>query len=85
MVDLFAEPIRAELIPGYHSVRQSAMDAGAIGCGISGSGPALFALSDSLEIAKQIGATMVDAFKKAGLKSTAYNTPIHTKPPEILD
>ena len=85
MVDLFAEPIRAELIPGYLSVRQSAMDAGAIGCGISGSGPALFALSDSLEIAKQIGATMVDAFKKAGLKSTAYNTPIHTKPPEILD
>ncbi len=85
MVDLFAEPIRAELIPGYHSVRQSAMDAGAIGCGISGSGPTLFALSDSLEIAKQIGATMVDAFKKAGLKSTPYSTPIHTKPPEILD
>jgi homoserine kinase len=85
MVDLFAEPIRAELIPGYHSVRQSAMDAGAIGCGISGSGPALFALSNSLEIAKQIGATMVDAFNKAGLKSIAYSTPIHTKPPEILD
>ena len=85
MVDLFAEPIRAELIPGYTSVRQSAMDAGAIGCGISGSGPALFALSDSLEIAKQIGATMVDAFKNAGLKSTAYSAAIHTKPPEILD
>ena len=85
MVDLFAEPIRAELIPGYNSVRQSAMDAGAIGCGISGSGPALFALSDSLDIAKQIGATMVDSFNKAGLKSTAYSTPIHTKPPEILD
>ena len=85
MVDLFAEPFRAELIPGYPSVRQSAMDAGAIGCGISGSGPALFALSDSLEIAEQIGITMVDAFKKAGLKSIAYSTPIHTKPPEILD
>ena len=67
MVDLFAEPIRAELIPGYNSVRQSAMDAGAIGCGISGSGPALFALSDSLKIAEHIGITMVGAFKKAGL------------------
>jgi hypothetical protein len=38
-----------------------------------------------LEIAKQIGVTMGDAFKKAGLKSIAYSTPIHTKPPEILD
>ncbi|MBT4828681.1 MAG: homoserine kinase [Candidatus Marinimicrobia bacterium] len=85
MVDLFAEPFRAELIPGYPSVRQSAMDAGAIGCGISGSGPALFALSDSLKIAEHIGITMVGAFKKAGLKSTAYSTPIHKKPPEILD
>ncbi len=85
MVDLFAEPVRAELIPGYKSVRQSAIDAGAIGCGISGSGPAIFALSDSIETAEKIGLIMVNTFKNAGLESTAYSTPIHTKPPEILD
>jgi len=85
MVDLFAEPIRAELIPGYHAVQQTAMDYGAIGCGISGSGPSLFALSDSFEKAEKIGANMVKAFKKAGLNSAAYHSPIHTHPPEIVD
>mgnify|MGYP000232828837 CR=1 FL=1 len=85
MVDLFAEPHRATLIPGYNSVRQSAMDAGAIGCGISGSGPAVFALSDSLEKAEEIGTAMVNAFQNSGLNSKGYCSPIHTKPPEILD
>ena len=85
MVDLFAEPIRAELIPGYHGVRNAAMDAGAIGSGISGSGPSLFALSDSKEKAESIGKAMVKAFKKVGLKSRAFSSPIHTEPPKILD
>jgi homoserine kinase len=85
MVDHFAEPHRAKLIPGYENVRQSALDSGAIGCGISGSGPAVFALSDSLEKAENIGSVMVNAFQKSGLNSKAYFSPIHTKPPEILD
>ncbi|MBC8322902.1 MAG: homoserine kinase [Candidatus Marinimicrobia bacterium] len=84
MVDLFAEPHRAKLIPGYENVRQSAMDTGAIGCGISGSGPAVFALSDSLEKAKNIGLAMVSTFKNSGLTSQSYCSPIHTQPPEIL-
>ncbi|HJM33189.1 MAG: homoserine kinase [Candidatus Marinimicrobia bacterium] len=85
MVDLFAEPVRAELIPGYHIVQQAAMDTGAIGCGISGSGPALFALSDSEEISRKVGIAMVESFRKNGLNSIAYPSPIHRKPPEILD
>ena len=85
MVDLFAEPIRAELIPSYHIIQKSSMDMGAIGCGISGSGPALFALSDSEELAKKVGLAMVEAFKKNKLNSIAYSSSIHTKPPEIID
>ncbi|MBT3180060.1 MAG: homoserine kinase [Candidatus Marinimicrobia bacterium] len=85
MIDHFAEPHRAKLIPGYNKVRQSALDFGAIGCGISGSGPSVFALSNSLEKAEEIGKAMVNAFKIVGLKSTAYNSPIHTNPPKILD
>lgn len=85
MVDLLAEPHRQELIPGFHLVRQAALDNGAIGCGISGSGPTLFAFSDSLEIAKKIGSSMVKAFKKEGLVSRSYSSSIQTKPPEILD
>ena len=85
MVDLFAEPIRAELIPGYHIIKKVAMDTGAIGCGISGSGPALFALSDSKEMAKKVGSAMVEAFKKNGLNSIAYSSSINKKSPDIMD
>ena len=85
MVDLFAEPVRAELIPGYHLVQKASMGAGAIGCGISGSGPALFALSDSEEKAKKVGIAMVGAFKKNELNSIAYSSSIHKKSPEIMD
>ena len=85
MVDLFAEPFRSCLIPGYDSMRQSVMDSGAIGCGISGSGPSVFALSDSLDKANIIGKTMVDSFKRSGLESKLFISPVNTFPPKILD
>ena len=85
MVDLFAEPVRKKLIPGFDSVRRAALDSGAIGCGISGSGPALFALSSSEENAARIGKSMVKAFDKEGLKSSAQWSTINSDPAEILD
>jgi homoserine kinase len=47
--DVVIEPQRAALIPGFQQVRRSAMDAGALGCSISGAGPSMFAwaLADS--------------------------------------
>ena len=85
MVDLFAEPFRSGLIPGYDSIRKSAMDSGAIGCGISGSGPSVFALSDSFDKANIIGKGMVYSFKKSGLESKLFISPVNTLPPKILD
>ncbi len=41
--DVVIEPQRAALIPGFPEVRRGAMDAGALGCSISGAGPAMFA------------------------------------------
>ena len=85
MEDLFAEPVRQELIPGYKRVKSSAMENGAIGCGISGSGPAMFAFSKSQLDAETIGKSMVDAFHNAGLISKSYISLIHQSGPEILD
>ena len=85
MEDLFAEPVRQELIPGYKRVKSSAMENGAIGCGISGSGPAMFAFSKSPKDAETIGNSMVDAFHNAGLISRSYISLIHLSGPEILD
>lgn len=41
--DVVIEPQRQDLIPGFQQVRRAAMDAGALGCSISGAGPAMFA------------------------------------------
>ena len=85
MVDFFAEPFRRSLIPGYDSIHQAAMRNGAIGCGISGSGPSIFALSDSKKRAEIIGKEIVKGFQKVGLNSKLFISSIHTHPPEILD
>ncbi|HEU5443301.1 MAG TPA: hypothetical protein VFU61_05715, partial [Steroidobacteraceae bacterium] len=41
--DVVIEPQRQALIPGFQEVRLAAMEAGALGCSISGAGPTLFA------------------------------------------
>jgi homoserine kinase len=41
--DVVIEPQRQALIPGFHEVRRAALHAGALGCSISGAGPAVFA------------------------------------------
>jgi homoserine kinase len=55
--DRYAEPRRASLIPHFYGVKQAALDSGAFGCSISGSGPTIFAIVDET-IAARCGATM---------------------------
>ena len=45
--DLYAEPRRASMIPHFADVKRAALDAGAFGCSISGSGPTIFAIVDT--------------------------------------
>jgi len=69
LVDHIAEPKRAVLVPGFVAVKAAALSAGALGCSLSGSGPSVFALTPSLELAKSAGAAMQRAFNgesKAG-------------------
>ncbi len=60
--DVFAEPRRASLIPHFHEVKRAALDAGAIGCSISGSGPTLFALAATEGDATRCAGAMLEAF-----------------------
>jgi homoserine kinase len=56
--DSIAEPRRAALIPGLEAIKRAALDAGAIGCGLSGSGPSLFALCDGRAVADGVAVAM---------------------------
>jgi homoserine kinase len=60
--DVIAEPKRAPLVPGFYAVKAAALAAGALGCSLSGSGPSVFALAGSIEVAKQAGDAMQRAF-----------------------
>ncbi|UWS28703.1 homoserine kinase [Erwinia pyrifoliae] len=54
MQDVIAEPYRTKLLPGFAQARQAATDIGALGCGISGSGPTLFAVCNQPDTAKRM-------------------------------
>ncbi|HUR81728.1 MAG TPA: homoserine kinase [Thermoanaerobaculia bacterium] len=60
--DRYAEPRRAPLIPRFDEVKRAALDAGAFGCSISGSGPTLFAVAEDEGTARQCAAAMENAF-----------------------
>src|SRR5690606_6462711 len=84
MQDVIVEPIRSILIPGFDAVKASALEAGALGCGISGSGPSIFALSADLEIAEVAGERMQQVFAELGIISELYVSGINAEGPKIL-
>src|SRR6185312_14663531 len=61
--DRIAEPRRAALVPGLAVVKQAAVDAGALGCSLSGSGPSLFALCRGIDIAQRVADAMTRAVR----------------------
>jgi homoserine kinase len=69
--DNLIEPRRAEMIPEFWKVKKAALDAGALGCSISGGGPSLFAVGGDIV---QVGKAMTEAFEKAGISSKTYLT-----------
>lgn len=70
--DRIVEPKRAPLIPGMLDVKRAALEAGAFGCTISGSGPTVVAVVDDEENGREVGRRMVEAFLIGGrLKAVA--------------
>ena len=82
--DIIFEPVRSLLIPGFDKVKKSALDAGALGCSISGSGPSVFALSTSEEEARQVGLVMKESFSELNLDSDIYVSPVNLSGPKVL-
>ena len=64
LVDHIVEPIRSILIPGFDNVKSEAMKAGALGCGISGSGPSIFTFSEGVDTAQKVAQSMRAVYQK---------------------
>jgi len=68
--DLLAEPWRAPLVPGFAAVKSAALGAGALGCSLSGAGPAVFAVCERAA-AEGLAAAVVAAWRAAGVDCRA--------------
>ena len=84
-VDELAEPYRGQLIPGYERVKAAALEQGALGCGISGSGPSMFALCPDADIAHRAGYAMEQVFLEEGLESDLFISAISQQGARILE
>ncbi|MFM8448550.1 MAG: homoserine kinase [Haliscomenobacter sp.] len=82
--DVIIEPQRAILIPHFYAVKDAALSAGALGCSISGAGPSIFALSTDSETAEAIGQSMQQIFRKAGIASHLFISPINQEGAVVL-
>lgn len=83
--DAVAEPVRANLIPGFTEVKEAALSAGAHGCSISGSGPSLFAVTSSIRTAHRVARAMEKAFiRTAGIKCDTYVSRINRAGARLL-
>lgn len=83
--DVIAEPIRSLLIPGFAEIKQLAVSEGALGCGISGSGPTIFALSTEKELAKRVGKVVQEQFGKLNLNSEVYLSRINSEGAKVYN
>jgi homoserine kinase len=83
--DVIIEPVRSILIPGFDEVKTKCKEAGALGGGISGSGPSIFMLSKNEVTAKEVGNIMREVYEKIGIENFVYVTTINKKGVEVLD
>lgn len=76
MEDLIVEPVRSKLIPKFQEVKDACIKAGAIGGGISGSGPSMFMLSETNETALAAKKAMSDIYSTTGIDFNTYVSPV---------
>jgi len=82
--DVVIEPFRSKLIPHYNEVKSEALKAGALGAGISGSGPSIFSLSKGLETAKNVEVAMRNVYSKTEIDFDIHVSKINKEGVKIL-
>jgi homoserine kinase len=83
--DVIIEPVRSILIPGFDDVKKRSKDAGALGGGISGSGPSIFMLSKEEYVAKGVEDVMIDVYTRLGIEFKTYVTMINYEGAKVVN
>jgi homoserine kinase len=82
--DVIIEPVRSMLIPGFDDIKRTCKAAGALGGGISGSGPSIFMLSKDEPTARGLETIMHDVYNRIGLDHHTYVTTINQQGVSIV-
>lgn len=85
MQDVIIEPVRSILIPDFYRLKEIALEAGALGFGISGSGPAVFALNRDPETARRVADGVWLHLQSRGIDSDTYISPVNAQGPFVID
>ncbi|CAL1517560.1 homoserine kinase [Chitinophaga sp. MM2321] len=83
--DVIVEPVRAILIPAFYELKLKCKEAGALGGGISGSGPSVFMLSKGEENARNVAAMMDTVYAPLGVDYKIYVSRINTAGVKVID
>ncbi len=85
MKDVIVEPVRSILIPEFDSMKQQALTNGALGFGISGSGPTVFSLYRNKEDAEKVLNQLKAFLKEKGIESNIYLSKVNSEGPIVLE
>jgi len=82
--DVIAEPLRKSLIPNFDLVKNAALQNGALGAGISGAGPSIFALCKGNEVAEKVANTMRQAYENTGIAFDIHVSKINPEGTSVM-
>ena len=82
--DYIVEPHRSKLIPKFNEVIKGALKAGALGGGISGSGPSIFTFSKDKQVADNVNLAIHDIYKNTAIPFHVYTSKINETGVKIL-
>ena len=83
--DEIIEPVRSILIPEFDLIKQITLENGALGVGISGSGPSIFALSKGKETATKVATAMSEVYKNRNVPYEIHVSGINEEGVKILN
>lgn len=82
--DIIIEPVRSILIPRFDEIKSKSLQLGALGGGISGSGPSIFMLAEKKETAEKIADMMKAVYDEINIDNFVYVSKINPVGIEII-
>jgi homoserine kinase len=75
--DVVVEPFRSQLIPGFETIKKAALGNGALGTGISGSGPSVFSLCKTEATVIKVEKAIRQTYKNQNIPFEIYVSKIN--------